>query len=356
MNWQGRYFDGRSAVRHRAIVELSLAAIHIRLEDGKTELWAYDTIRWTEPPTPSGFTRLSNTTNPDARLEIDDPDFPDALRHAYPEIERMAVKHRNSKKTVFTIAASCAAVVAILYAAGSLLPSAIAPLIPDSLTRSLGETVVKQVESLIELADGEKAAICKNPEGLAALNRLTRGLTPDDNFRVSVLSSPRVNALAAPGKQLVMFRGLIKFANGPDEFAAVLAHEIAHGIHRHPTEGMVRAIGLSAAFDLLFGGAGLSGTAISSVLKTAYSRDAERAADDTAYTLLSDAGFSTVGMVSLFERFEKDMPQLPKSLQIISTHPRSAERVARLKDRAQPGNPAMSPVDWQALQEICGKN
>lgn len=355
MIWRGQFFDGRSAARRTATVELSLAAIDIRLDDGETGQWAYDTIRWSEPPTPSGFTRLSSTTAPDARLEIDHPDFPAALRRACPGIDRIAVKHRRGKRTAFMIAASGAAIVAILYAAGSLLPGMIAPLIPDSITRSLGETVVKQVESLINLADGKKAAACRNPEGLAALDRLTRRLAPGGDYRVRVLSSPQINALAAPGKQLVVFRGLIDFVGGPDQFAAVLAHEIAHGIHRHPTEGILRGIGLSAAFDFLFGGAGLSGTAISLVLRTAYSRDAERAADDTAIALLEVAGLSTTGMESLFERFETDMPQLPKSLQLFSTHPRSAERVARLKDRARPGSPAMPPADWQALREICGK-
>ena len=54
-------------------------------------------------------------------------------------------------------------------------------------------------------------------------------------FRVSVVDSPVVNAFAAPGGYIVIYKGLLKYTKSPEELAGVLAHEIEHVIHRHVT-------------------------------------------------------------------------------------------------------------------------
>ena len=72
--------------------------------------------------------------------------------------------------------------------------------------------------------------------------------------RVALLDWRLVNALAVPGGQIVLTRGLVQTAGSPDEVAGVLAHELGHAIELHPETGIVRAMGLSAAAQLMFAG------------------------------------------------------------------------------------------------------
>ena len=191
------------------------------------------------------------------------------------------------------------------------------------------------------------------------------------------LSETFGNAFATPGGQIIMTRGLIQKAASPDEVAGVLAHEIGHTIELHPEAGLVRAMGLSAAAQLVF--AGTTGTAANIGLlltQLRYTRVAEREADGHAMRILKQAGISAKGFGDFFERLEpklanpaakadddkKDENKKKVSLgsrifasEILRSHPLTADRLALV--RAQPAyaaTPALSTEDWQALREMCG--
>ena len=113
---------------------------------------------------------------------------------------------------------------------------------------------------------------------------------------MGVLKDRSVNAFAAPGGHVVVLSGLIDEAKSGDEVAGVLAHEIAHVIHRHPMESLVRAMGLAVLAEALSGD-GLGGTAAMLLAVTAYSREAEAEADATAVALLEGSrGLRSVGL------------------------------------------------------------
>lgn len=56
---------------------------------------------------------------------------------------------------------------------------------------------------------------------------------PSQDFQITILNSPAVNAFALPGGFLYVTRGLLTLANDASEVAAVLAHEMAHVTSRH---------------------------------------------------------------------------------------------------------------------------
>jgi predicted Zn-dependent protease len=62
---------------------------------------------------------------------------------------------------------------------------------------------------------------------LSAANR------PNENFTVTILDSPEVNAFALPGGYIYVTRGILALANDESELATVLAHEMAHVTLRH---------------------------------------------------------------------------------------------------------------------------
>jgi predicted Zn-dependent protease len=164
------------------------------------------------------------------------------------------------------------------------------------------------------------------------------------------------NAFALPGGAIVIFDGLIEFAETPEEVAGVLAHEMAHVIKRHGTEALLRSYGLELLIEALTGsaGGGVAGGIGETLLGLSYSRDAEGEADRTGIELLLEAGLRADGIGRFFERFDEGPGDMPAALNLLSTHP-SSETRARLADEAGSGGaPAMSEADWQALQVICG--
>ena len=49
------------------------------------------------------------------------------------------------------------------------------------------------------------------------------------------MDSDLVNAIAFPGGNILIFRGLLKKSPSADALAGVLAHEMQHILHRHGT-------------------------------------------------------------------------------------------------------------------------
>jgi predicted Zn-dependent protease len=156
----------------------------------------------------------------------------------------------------------------------------------------------------------------------------------------------------------VIFRGLIERARSADEVAGVLAHEMAHVVRRHPTQGMIASLGWSALLSVFTGGASLSNEATARLAAhlatSAYGRELEAEADEGALAMLNAAGIGSAGLASFFrsmERQEKAGIQLPEYL---STHPQTNKRIeAVTKGAATARKPALSDVEWKSLKAIC---
>ncbi len=363
MGWRGRYYDGESAVRHEVDVAIESSRIVLSKPDGGNVVWPFDLIRWTEKPS-GGVAQLCIATAPDARLVVEQDDFVVSLRQVYPGIDRAAARQLRLKRRFVTTTAATLALAAATYGAIAVLPELLAPLIPQSVAETIGDAVVRDVAKIAGAAGSEDSGrLCLGKDGQAVLNRLAARLSAEAGpkgvepvpFQVRVVNIGMVNAQAAPGGRILIFSEMLKFAESPDQLAGVLAHEMAHEIHRHPLQAILREAGISVTLNLIAGGGWTAGAA-GALLGSSYSRNAEREADDTGFTLLQKAGISTAGMVRLFERLEKELPSMPRELQIISSHPRGAERAKRLAESGEDrGGPAMPDADWQALRNICEK-
>jgi predicted Zn-dependent protease len=171
-----------------------------------------------------------------------------------------------------------------------------------------------------------------------------------------VFDHEMVNAFAAPGGQIVIFRGLIDEAESAEELAAVLGHEIGHVVARDPTRLTLRAAGSAGILSIVLGDV-TGGTVIAAagdhLLQTAYTRDAEAAADVYALGLLNDAGIDTAPMAGFFDRIAKMTDILPEYL---SSHPLSASRADAARTNAarhEDTKPVVSAAEWQDLRNIC---
>ncbi len=350
--YQGRFSDGKSASALPAAVRLTPQGIEVAPGGGSAPIvWPYGELTAATPLGRSaGDVLLGSPAMSGATLFVADRGFVAALAARASHLTAGSQRWRYAGPLL----AACAAIVvavAGLWLADVSPARGLAGLLPTQLRESIGRQVVQA------LAKGR--GTCHTPQGSDALGRLTERLSAaaGRRFSVSVLDWDLLNAFAAPGEQIVLARGLIEQAQSPDEIAGVLAHEMGHGIELHPETGIIRAIGLSAAVELMFGGSGGTIGGIGVVLtQLGYSRLAEREADAHALAILEQAQISPLGFAGFFKRLDESQRGSPLGqIGILRTHPLSAERARLAASRpAYPATPALSDEDWRALREICG--
>jgi predicted Zn-dependent protease len=351
--YQGRFSDGKTASALPAAVRLTSQGIEIAPGGGQAPVvWPYGELVAASPVgRKAGDVLLSRPAVPGATLFVADQGFVAALAARASQLRAGSQRWRYARPML----AACALIalaVAGLWLADVSPARGVAGLLSTELRQSFGRQVVQSL--------GKGRGTCHTPEGSDALRRLTERLSAaaGRRFSVSVLDWEIVNAFAAPGEQVVIARGLIEQARSPDEIAGVLAHEMGHGIELHPETGIIRAIGLGAAMELMLGGSSGTLASIGLVLtQLGYSRVAEREADALALEILERAQVSPLGFAGFFKRLDERQAGSPLGqVSIFRTHPLSAERARLAASRpAYPATPALSDDDWRALRAICGK-
>ncbi len=134
----------------------------------------------------------------------------------------------------------------------------------------------------------------------------------------------------------------------------MLAHEIAHSLHRDPLRALYRSQFLAIAINALTGGAMLA-EAGGMLSDLAYTRSLERRADATAQALLVGAGIDPRAMDDLFARLAEREGMLGDLPVFLRSHPRSTERIATIA--LPPGfapQPALDDESWARLKGACG--
>jgi predicted Zn-dependent protease len=183
-------------------------------------------------------------------------------------------------------------------------------------------------------------------------------------FHVTVIDDSLVNAMAAPGGQLVFFHGLLDAAATPEELAGVVAHEVQHVVLRHGTAGILRQIPLRLLVAAVTGGGGIGDHAIgaAATLGTlAYARGDEESADREGMRMLQAARVGTDGMVSFMGKLASlnGVEGDPGLANYLSTHPASADRARVLAELATAVRysavPLLSEAEWAAVRAPCAR-
>ena len=341
--------DGQTAARHAVTLHVYARELVV-LDQARRELarWPYGGMQLAEAHYRGRDLRLAHREYPDARLLIEDPALQQWLAGRVPGYRGAADASPLRQRLVLAVVALIVAVGAMLW----LLPRLAGPLaavVPQAWEVELGRQVVAPM-----LAD---SPVCADPAGRQALEhllqRLLEAAPTEYPVEVHVIDRTVVNALAAPGGQIVLFSGLIGAAQSPDELAGVLAHELAHVRERHGMEALIRQLGLSLLISAMVGdlsaAAALGGEAGRLLLALSFSRQVEAEADAEAVEMLRRAQIDTRGMARFFERLADEPADGPAWL---SSHPPPALRGA-IGHPDSPLPPVLEPVAWQTLQEIC---
>jgi Zn-dependent protease with chaperone function len=360
--WDAHYLDGRTAARQRARVHLLPASLEIVTESGVRLSWPYGDVRQTQGAYAGEPVRLERGGELPEILLVPDVAFLSALHRVTPlAARRFHDPAWRRRRGPLILAAGLAAVV---IAAGLYLwvipfvASAVAARVPVAWEERLGRAVAEQ------LAPAEIR--CTNPEGVKQLDAIVARLTavtPDSPYtiRAAVVDRKPVNAFAAPGGYVVLFRGLVERASTAEEVAGVLAHELQHVVQRHATRALVRQASTGLLLAAMTGDASgvfVYGVEAARTLGTLrYSRQAEEEADLEGLRQMEAAGIDPRGMVTFFETLQRTEGDLAGKLGYLSTHPSTTERIARLRAAMAPAAtgaaPLLSPEGWAQLRAIC---
>jgi Zn-dependent protease with chaperone function len=335
-------YDGETAFRHGVEAERSGDDLLIRFEDGDTLPVARSRLVHVENR--SGYAIYGRPDAPGWRLGIPEEAAAE-LDAVLPRPERYG-RLIDRIGLVPALLIGLAVSAAVVVGAGKL-PEWLAPHVPMAWEDRYGDTMVGDF--------GGK--FCAGEGGQEALDKLAARLSPGaEALNIRIVDLDVANAAALPGGNIVIFEELLAEADGPDEVAGVLAHEIAHVRRRHVTQAMIRELGLGLVISA-FGGN--TGGNINSLLAAGYSRGAEREADADAIAMLRRAGISPLATAGFFDRLaaqEQKLGRLADGLSYISTHPMSSDRRELFRASAEKGRaytPALGEDEWSALFNIC---
>ena len=356
MEWSGVYHDGLTSARHKVRVHVEQGGLRVTGQDGTAhEFWPWRGLILAEPVFPGQPVRLRHRTTAEATLAVSDPGF-------LADLEGCSGRRFSGWLPRLTRPSGLAALMAAVAAAGALVVfgyQAAVPLlahwVPLSWERRLGEAVVAQIA-------GEDQ-VCQGEAGLEVLRelaeRLLAGHPEAPPFRIQVAELDVVNAFAVPGAEVVFMRGLIDSLETPEELAAVLSHELAHGLRRHPIEKLARLLGLRLLASAMAGDASLIsgnlGQMAQVIVVNAYGREDELEADRIGLELLNEANIQGKGLITLLARLNKEPGPSDGLPQVFSTHPLNAERTALARSLARGTGAALIPGQWKAVKAICDK-
>lgn len=252
-----------------------------------------------------------------------------------PVPEGINYSRENPLKEFFLLLLATGGALLVLLFLLSLAAQKLAPLVPFAME----ERLVARFGDQFPVAPDTKSAqrIEQYLQSLATSLLQTQSLPEGLNLKIHYLPSDTLNAFATLGGNVYVLRGLIDAMDSENALAMVLAHEIAHILHRDPIVAMGRGLTVSLALASVTGlsNSGAADWLIQQLgLATvmSFTRDQERAADAVALQMLQSHYGNVSGAETLFQLLSERGREPP---QLLNTHPLSAHRLAAIQEFAQ---------------------
>ncbi|OPY80572.1 MAG: TPR repeat-containing protein YfgC precursor [Syntrophorhabdus sp. PtaU1.Bin153] len=159
---------------------------------------------------------------------------------------------------------------------------------------------------------------------------------------LTVIESQTVNAFASIGGYIYVTTGLIGFSESEEEFAGVLAHELAHITRRHVAKRLEKEKYINIGMLATMLAAGLvgdskakeammvGGMASAQTLSLKYSREDEDEADRLGASVADRAGYNALGIAEFLKKLRTSGRDTAIP-QYLLTHPYHEERIIRIE-------------------------
>jgi len=172
----------------------------------------------------------------------------------------------------------------------------------------------------------------------------------DRDLEFIIVDSSQLNAFAAPGGIVGVNGGIFLSAETEAEYAAIMAHELAHLSQRHYIRGLeaqqklqiplmaailAGVIAVASGSNEIGMAAIATGQAAAFQTSQGFSRQIEQEADRIGIINLFKAGYDPHAMPSMFERMLQKYRYGEKYPEFFLTHPVTESRIADTKGRAE---------------------
>ncbi len=238
-------------------------------------------------------------------------------------------------------------------------------LISDEQEEELGKQVKQELETKEKVKYVQDAAVVDYVKSISApVLRQASKDRPGVKWKINVIDDPKmVNAFATPGGYLYVYTGLLLAAETEAEVVGVMAHEAGHVVGRHSARAMVNQLGLQAITSAALGQnpgavAQIAAQLVGGGAMLAHGRSEETEADEYGVRYSSGAGYDPRGLVTFFQKLQKQSGDTPALMKWLSTHPPHRERIAHIQEtinqnRLRGSNNA--PGGLPAIQQKLGK-
>jgi predicted Zn-dependent protease len=176
------------------------------------------------------------------------------------------------------------------------------------------------------------------------INRLGRWLAlhsdrPDLPWKFGIVETSDVNGFSMPGGYVLITRGMFEKMRSESELAGVLAHEIAHLVHKEHLAALQTSLRNSAVTG--FSEYATGSTGVGSLVKAAIinagkdmltrglNKDDDFDADRMGVVIAARAGFSPFGLVGALQTLSAAADEKGFAL-MTKTHPQPVERIDRV--------------------------
>lgn len=311
------------------------------------------------------FVRLRDGGGP--TITTGDPGFVPALQEAAgsllaTELENVSSHKRSHNRWrwigIGVTLALLLGILGLIWSIPRLLARSVDAL-PTDIDRQLGDASFDGMQM--------EGPIVDDPVVVGFVEEIVERLEPEARiegfeYRVTVVDADVLNAYALPGGQIVVFTGLIKEADRPEQVAGVLGHEMAHVTLRHGMRNVAHSAGTWVGFSILVGDASawlvLAGEMAAMAQQNGYSRVQESAADEEGVRMLMAAGLDPEGLAEFFENLEQQPgSELSGAMNWLSTHPDHRSRidhVHELMDALPAAQLRPLESDWAAVRAAIG--
>jgi predicted Zn-dependent protease len=228
----------------------------------------------------------------------------------------------------------------------------------EKLTDDTETKIGKAVWDLYKKTEKEN----KDEKAVKALDSIVDRICSKNNInretiKVHLITKNDINAFAMPGGHLVVYSGLIKAADNPDELAGVIAHEISHIELDHVMKKLIKEVGLSVLISMTSGNGG--GEAIKQVSKilssSAFDRKLEKEADISAVEYMINAKINPEPLAEFLYKLAENKADESTYEGWLNTHPDSKKRAEYIleysKNKIKNTKPALSESSWKLLKE-----
>ncbi|MEM8772604.1 MAG: M48 family metallopeptidase [Pseudomonadota bacterium] len=367
--FEGRYFDGESAVAAPAVATFEQGGVFVDVSAGAF-VWPYRDIEKLD----SGAEecRLGAKNYDDAVLVLPRAAF-EALERWSPVLHGRAVTVKRMGGAIALMILAAAIVAGILFIGIPAASEPMARATPKGFETRIGSNMAAQIQTVFRT--------CATEESLQLIRPVIKDMAEkgDVGFPIEFefVRTKAPNAFALPGGQVMATSGLLA-AVGEDQeaFLAVMAHELGHVRGRDGLRAFYRNAGLGVLLEIVTGGSGLAQQAVligGQLAQLQHNREQEAAADDAAYEIMEASDLDPAALARAFEAItgyvsaenkddnksaRKKRRDLPNWLR---THPDTGERIAAAKDRGRidtnsAGEPKALPLteaEWARVIVAC---